>query len=51
MRVIVTLVCDEEGCKGGTYHSTKNKKNTTERLRIKKFCKKCRKHTVHVEKK
>jgi large subunit ribosomal protein L33 len=27
----------------------KNKKNTTEKLQLKKFCKSCRRHTVHKE--
>ncbi|MFA5094244.1 MAG: 50S ribosomal protein L33 [Candidatus Omnitrophota bacterium] len=36
-------------CKNRNYSSTKNKKNVTERLELKKFCKFCRKHTAHKE--
>ena len=33
-----------------TYYETeKNKKNTTERLEMNKFCKFCKKHTTHKE--
>jgi large subunit ribosomal protein L33 len=27
----------------------KNKKNTTEKLQLKKYCRSCRKHVVHKE--
>jgi large subunit ribosomal protein L33 len=27
----------------------KNKKNTTEKLQLKKYCRSCRRHTVHKE--
>ncbi len=27
----------------------KNKKNTTDKLQLKKYCRHCRKHTVHKE--
>ena len=33
------------------YRTEKNKKNTTERLEVKKFCSRCKKTTVHKEKK
>ena len=45
----VTLVCAE--CKHENYVTEKNKKNTTEKLELKKFCKWCNKSTVHKEKK
>ena len=45
----VTLACTV--CKEKNYRTEKNKKNTTERLEINKFCKKCGKHTVHKEEK
>ena len=48
-RVLVTLVCDE--CKNLNYTVSKNKKNTTERLEVKKFCSRCKKATTHKEKK
>ncbi|HAX78683.1 MAG TPA: 50S ribosomal protein L33, partial [Cyanobacteria bacterium UBA11372] len=31
------------------YTSTKNRRNTTARLELKKFCTHCNKHTVHKE--
>jgi len=46
-RVHVTLRCNE--CKQRNYNTVKNKKNTTERLELKKYCRFCRKHTVHTE--
>ena len=45
----ITLACTS--CKEKNYRTEKNKKNTTERLEINKFCKKCGKHTVHKEEK
>jgi large subunit ribosomal protein L33 len=47
MREIVTLQCGD--CKERNYSTTKNKKTTTGRLEISKFCKRCRKHTAHKE--
>ncbi len=46
-RVRVTLRCNE--CKQRNYNTVKNKKNTTERLELRKYCRFCRKHTVHTE--
>ncbi len=46
-RVSVTLVCTE--CKQRNYDTKKNKKNTPDRLELKKYCKFCRKHTLHRE--
>jgi large subunit ribosomal protein L33 len=47
MRDIVTLACTE--CKRRNYTTTKNKKTTTGKLELKKYCKFCRKHTPHRE--
>ncbi|MGD9018852.1 MAG: 50S ribosomal protein L33 [Desulfuromonadales bacterium] len=47
MRDIVTLACTE--CKQRNYTTTKNKKNTPDKLEFKKYCRFCRKHTVHKE--
>ncbi len=47
MRVNITLECTE--CKNRNYSTTKNKKNDPDRLEMKKFCKFCRKHTMHKE--
>ena len=46
-RTIITLECT--ACKERNYSTTKNKKTTTERLELSKFCRKCRKHTAHKE--
>lgn len=45
----ITLQCTE--CKSENYRTEKNKKNTTDRLEIKKFCSKCGKSITHKEKK
>ena len=47
MRDMVTLACNE--CKRRNYNTTRNKKKTTERLELKKFCPWCRTHTPHRE--
>jgi large subunit ribosomal protein L33 len=44
---IITLACEK--CKRRNYSTTKNKKTNTERLALKKYCRFCRKHTVHKE--
>lgn len=46
-RVKITLRCNE--CKQRNYNTTKNKKNTPDRLEMNKYCPFCRKHTVHSE--
>ncbi len=47
MREIIHLQCQE--CKRKNYTTRKNKKKTTERLERKKFCRFCRKRTLHKE--
>ncbi|MBI5409112.1 MAG: 50S ribosomal protein L33 [Nitrospirae bacterium] len=47
MQDIILLQCTS--CKGKNYSTTKNKKNTTEKLNLKKYCKHCRKHVEHKE--
>ena len=49
MRVNIMLACTE--CKRRNYATSKNKKNTTGRLEVKKFCPFERKHTLHRESK
>ena len=46
MRDIIALACTE--CKRRNYSTTKNKKKTTERLEMSKFCRFCRKHTASI---
>lgn len=47
VRIKVTLACTE--CKQRNYDTTKNKRNDPDRLELSKYCKFCRKHTVHKE--
>jgi len=47
MQDIITLECGE--CKRRNYATTKNKKNTPDKLQLKKYCKWCKKHTLHKE--
>ncbi len=44
---VVFLVCDETG----EYNYTLRRKAGSEKLKIKKYCPKLRKHTMHSEKK
>jgi len=48
-RNYVTMRCSE--CKTELRPVSKNKKNTPERLEIKRYCKKCKKATSVIEKK
>ena len=47
-RIRVTL---EHRCEQGVYryHTSKNRRNTTERLELKKFCPQLNKMTIHKE--
>ena len=47
IRIVVNLACEE--CKRKNYTTTKNKRNTPNRLELKKYCKWDRKVTVHRE--
>lgn len=47
MRVKITLACTE--CKQRNYNTKKNKKNTPDRLEMNKYCRFCKKHTLHRE--
>ncbi|HJV34516.1 50S ribosomal protein L33 [Geomonas sp.] len=46
-RDIITLGCTE--CKQRNYTTTKNKKNTPQKLEFSKYCRFCKKHTPHKE--
>ena len=46
-RVRVTLSCPE--CKQRNYNTTKNKKNDPDRIELMKYCKFCKKETLHKE--
>ncbi|HNW45840.1 MAG TPA: 50S ribosomal protein L33 [Thermotogota bacterium] len=47
MRVKITLECTE--CKDRNYSTTKNKQISKDKLSLNKYCKRCRKHTLHRE--
>ena len=47
IRPKITLACQE--CKSRNYIPRKNRRNDPDRLELKKFCPKDRKHTVHRE--
>jgi large subunit ribosomal protein L33 len=48
MREAVTLECPE--CKRQNYRTSRDK-SSGKKLQLKKYCPRCRKHTVHREKK
>ncbi len=47
MQEVITFECTQ--CKNRNYTSTKNKKQNPDKLELKKFCKFCKKHTLHKE--
>ena len=47
IRPKITLAC--ETCKERNYITKKNRRNTPDRLELKKFCPKCHSHTAHRE--
>ena len=47
MRNLITLACTE--CKQRNYLTNKNKKNDPDRIELNKYCKFCKKHTLHKE--
>lgn len=48
-RQLFGLVC--EVCKKQNYVIQRNKVNTPEAMKLKKYCNKCKKHTPHKERK
>jgi len=49
MRILIGLRCGE--CQRQNYVVSKNKTKKTEALKLKKYCRFCKKHTVHQESK
>ncbi|EPZ37308.1 MULTISPECIES: 50S ribosomal protein L33 [Anoxybacillus] len=47
MRVKIVLQCTETGDRN--YITTKNKRNSPERLELKKYCPRLKRHTLHRE--
>jgi len=48
-RVVIYLACTECEGKPRNYTSEKNRKNDSERLKLNKYCSRCRRHTLHQE--
>ena len=46
-RPVITLACTE--CKERTYSTEKNKKNDPNRIELRRYCPRCRRHTLHRE--
>ncbi|OGC49882.1 50S ribosomal protein L33 [candidate division WWE3 bacterium RIFCSPHIGHO2_01_FULL_40_23] len=46
-RILLLLVCTQ--CKSQNYITAKNKINSTDKITLKKYCKKCKAHTEHKE--
>ncbi len=47
IRPVIHLACTE--CKERNYTSQKNRRNDPNRLELKKYCPRCRKHQAHRE--
>ncbi|MFN7065428.1 MAG: 50S ribosomal protein L33 [Aquificaceae bacterium] len=47
VREIIVLACTE--CKRKNYSTTKNKQKHPQRMELRKYCKWCKKHTLHRE--
>ena len=46
-RIVITLACSE--CNERNYTTEKNRRNDSDRIRLKKYCPHCKEHTEHVE--
>ena len=47
IRIAVTMACTD--CKERNYETTKSKRNTPDRIELRKFCPRCGKQTLHRE--
>ena len=47
VRVAITLECED--CKRRNYQTNKSKRNTPDRVTLRKYCRWCRSHTSHKE--
>ena len=47
VRAPITLACNE--CKRRNYMTKKSKRNTPDRIELKKYCRWCGQHTAHRE--
>ncbi|HWP28420.1 MAG TPA: 50S ribosomal protein L33 [Chloroflexota bacterium] len=46
-RILITLAC--QVCRERNYHTEKNRRNDPDRLTLRKYCPRCRRHTEHRE--
>ncbi|HWQ27981.1 MAG TPA: 50S ribosomal protein L33 [Dehalococcoidia bacterium] len=46
-RIIITLACTE--CRERTYTTEKNRRNDPDRIELRKYCPRCRRHVPHRE--
>ncbi|RLC72324.1 MAG: 50S ribosomal protein L33 [Chloroflexi bacterium] len=46
-RIVIHLACTQ--CRERNYTTSKNKRNDPGRLELRKFCPRCRTHTLHRE--
>jgi large subunit ribosomal protein L33 len=46
-RILINLGCTE--CRERTYHSSKNRRNSPNRMELNKYCPRCRTHRLHRE--
>jgi large subunit ribosomal protein L33 len=47
VRIAVTLACEE--CKRRNYQTNKSRRNTPDRIELRKYCRWCGQHTPHKE--
>jgi large subunit ribosomal protein L33 len=47
VRIAVTLACEE--CKRRNYQTNKSRRNTPDRVELRKYCRWCGRHTAHKE--
>jgi large subunit ribosomal protein L33 len=47
VRIAVTLACEE--CKRRNYQTNKSRRNTPDRIEMRKYCRWCGHHTAHKE--
>jgi len=47
VRQVIHLACTD--CKERNYTTYKNRRNDPNRIELRKFCSRCRKHTLHRE--
>lgn len=46
-RGVITLACHD--CRERNYLTSKNRRNDPDRLELRKYCRRCRQHTLHRE--